>query len=119
MSVSRQQCFTDVEAYWETKNCHLPFGQFAFPIHNHTWWLVATKDAHHGWHINPARLCTYIKVVTGSKLWAVAVPPPSSKKDPIAFFGDLTQFFDKWEQDKVNREQWKIEAVLLCPSDKL
>jgi hypothetical protein len=111
--------FTDVEAYRETKNCRLPFGQFPFPVHDHAWWLVATKDACHGWHVDPAGLCTYIEVVVGLKLWAIAVPPPGSKKDPIAFFGDLTQFFKKWEQDKVNGERWRIEAVLLRPGDKL
>ena len=111
--------FSDVRAYRETKNVPLPSDKFNFPIHDHSWHLVATKDARHGWHIDPAGLCTYVDVVAGLKLWAVAVPPPGSKKSRVAFFGDFNRFFKKWLQDLANGERWRIEAVLLRAGDRL
>jgi hypothetical protein len=118
-AIEEHPLFSDVQAYRETEDFPLPFDGFTFPVHDHAWWLVATKDARHGWHIDPSGLCTYIHVVAGLKLWAVAVPPPGSKKTPLVFFGDLTRFFKKWVQDQANGERWRIEAVLLRPGDTL
>ena len=118
-AVTDHTLFSDVRAYRETKNVPLPFDKFDFPVHDHSWHLVATKDARHGWHIDPAGLCTYIEVLVGLKLWAVAVPPPGSKKSRVAFFGDFNRFFKKWLQDLANGERWRIEAVLLRAGDRL
>jgi hypothetical protein len=118
-AITEHPLFSDVQAYRETKNVPLPSDKFDFPVHDHSWHLVATKDARHSWHIDPAGLCTYIEVVAGLKLWAVAVPPPESKKTRVAFFGDFNRFFNKWLQDQANGERWRIEAVLLRAGDKL
>lgn len=118
-AITEHPFFSDVQAYRETKNVPLPSDKFDFPIHDHSWHLVATKDARHGWHVDPAGLCTYIEVVAGLKLWAVAVPPPESQKTRVAFFGDFNRFFKKWLQDQANGERWRIEAVLLRAGDKL
>ena len=118
-AITDHPLFSDIQAYRETKGVPLPSDKFNFPVHDHSWHLVVTKDAWHGWHIDPAGLCTYVEVVAGLKLWAVTVPPPRSKKSHVAFFGDFNRFFKKWLQDLANGERWRIEAILLRAGDRL
>ena len=73
------------------------------------WSLAATKHAFHWWHIDSDGYGTFVKVVTGSKVWMVGRP-----KDDLNFeiFNTTSSFAD-------NLSHFDVEAILLQPGSQL
>ena len=73
------------------------------------WNLAATKHAFSWWHIDSDGYGTFVKVVTGSKLWIVGRPKDDLNFDIFnstsSFAGDLSNF--------------DVEAILLEPGSEL
>jgi hypothetical protein len=116
-NVQQHPLFTHLESFRSTQSYPLPTSQ-DYPVRDVNWALVATKDAHHGWHIDSDGFCTFVTVQVGLKLWVIAVPKDSSLPFLQAFI-DIKTFLSHWVIDGPNRKHYRLEALVLCPGDTM
>lgn len=85
------------------------------------WGLAATSGALHWTHIDAEGFCTFIDVLTGSKLWLLARPKATTASGGLDYkqFSNIHLFSDGYKFEEPNTEKWDIEAVVLRPGSRL
>lgn len=69
------------------------------------WFLASGAAAWSDWHSDAAGLCTFIKVVTGTRLWAV------SHDDDI--------YPGTWTEDRLRLVKGTVDVIILRQGDVL
>src|ERR1700735_2178998 len=117
-------CISDLasnEAAWRETRRAAGFVATAFPADDMSWGTVSTRDATTWVHIDDLGMGTGIKMVTGCKLWVIAVPKRKTSRNVPTGAGDMSSIhaFSGWSTTEAGDEVWDHEAVLLGPGDTL
>ncbi|KAJ3488570.1 hypothetical protein NLJ89_g11603 [Agrocybe chaxingu] len=83
------------------------------PVNHLRWGLCSLENAYTAFHIDAEGLCTLIQVMSGAKLWIIAVPKRPVMSTAGVFFGERFSF------KALNPDDWDVEAVLLLPGTRL
>ncbi|KDR76668.1 hypothetical protein GALMADRAFT_67271, partial [Galerina marginata CBS 339.88] len=100
---------SDVVSWNATRSRKMSQGE-TYPIPDMRWYLAATHGAAHMWHIDTNGTGTFIES-EGVKCWIVAF----RKDDSEAFFSDTNCFLPPFDVTTVNKEKWRLEAIILSP----
>lgn len=66
-------------------------------------------------HIDAEGFATWVRVMTGRKLWVVAVPRSRNVEE----FANIQKMVDFHQEDGVESDEWELEAVHLQAGDQL
>ncbi|KAG6913033.1 hypothetical protein DXG01_010297, partial [Tephrocybe rancida] len=80
------------------------------PLLDIRWGLVSMGDTRHNFHINGNGFATAVKVLTGRKLWIIAMPKDKEMMDPSANIDLYTGGFDN---NMLLAKDYSLEYVVL------
>ncbi|CAA7258846.1 unnamed protein product [Cyclocybe aegerita] len=83
------------------------------PVNHLRWGLCSLENAYTPFHIDAEGLCTLVQVMSGAKLWIIAVPKRPVMLTIGVFFREHFSF------KALNLDDWDVEAVLLHPGTRL
>uniref|UniRef100_A0A8H7Y3T5 JmjC domain-containing protein n=1 Tax=Psilocybe cubensis TaxID=181762 RepID=A0A8H7Y3T5_PSICU len=113
-----QTCFsTDLKAWQYTQGLAFSKDQIP-PISDIRWWLVATADAIHGWHIDCDGLGTIITCEIGMKVIFIALEPSSTSSTPST--SSIDRFAnDNFDPIRMVKDSWDVQAICLQRGDQI
>ncbi|EAU90829.2 hypothetical protein CC1G_12957 [Coprinopsis cinerea okayama7 len=101
---------SDVRAFLRTRSEEGCIDEL--PVKDIRFGLAATEGAHHYWHIDNRGECTYVSVLAGQKLWAVARPLDGN------WWASLDAFTgEDFRVTELDCSKWETEMVRLDPGD--
>ena len=118
---------------WDDSSKHLPYatdvvawdylrgkpycGNFTnpYPTEHMRWGLAGTTDAVTFLHIDSDGFSTFVRVITGKKVWTILRDVPKNPVSSIDFFIDETFSLD----DIVNESTFALETIVLRPGDTM
>ncbi|KXN90570.1 GPI mannosyltransferase 1 [Leucoagaricus sp. SymC.cos] len=89
----------------------LPFlGDFQdFPQSSVEWYTSGLASSYSDFHLDSNGFATRIKILTGTKLWILAIPKDDS---PIPY-DDIMKAMDHWDADTIDWDHFNLVPILL------